>query len=158
MARERAKLSDKQEKILIQAQLMGLTANDMQQIGNRLMAIKREAQDRADIADAIQGFSWEELKDETRKDGKGGWRVTTPDGYVFNVNNPRKDQRNWYARNTSWDFHVEKPGTRFKTRVLKDKTVSVDDQWKKKLMPDTNKDLYGIIRWIRTHRYDWSGK
>ena len=158
MPRERAKLSDKQEKILIQAQLMGLSAHDMQQIGNRLMALKKEAEEKSDIADAIYGFSWEEIKDETRKDGKAGWRITTPDQYVFDVTNPRKDKRNWYARGMIWDFHVDKPGTRFKTRILKDKSIDVYDNWKKKFMPSNSKDLYGIIRWIITHRYDWSGK
>ncbi len=158
MARERAKLSDKQEKILIQAQLMGLTANDMQQIGNRLMALKKESEEKANIADVIQGYSWEEIKDDTRQDEHAGWRFTTEDGYIIEATNPRKDKRNWYARSMVYDFHVEKPGTRFKTRVIKDKTIDIHDDWKKKLMPDNNKNIYGLVRWIRSHRYDWSGK
>ena len=156
MARERAKLSDKQEKILMQAMLMGLDARDMQQIGNRLMALKKEADDKREIADTIQGFTWEKIKDETRKDELAGWRFTTPEGFVVEATNPRKPKRNWYSQSKDWDFSVDKPGTRFKTRTYKDKTVSTDDNWKKKFMPDTNKELYSLIRWVKNHNYEWT--
>ena len=53
MARERAKLSDKQERILVQCQLMGLTPSDMTQISNRLVALERERGFKADIAEAV---------------------------------------------------------------------------------------------------------
>lgn len=43
MPRERIKLSDKQERIIVQCQLMGITTRDMVQISNRLVAIEKEA-------------------------------------------------------------------------------------------------------------------
>ena len=45
MTRVRAKLTDKQERILVQAQLMGLTPRDMTQISNRVVALQKEAEE-----------------------------------------------------------------------------------------------------------------
>jgi hypothetical protein len=42
MARGRAALTDKEERILIQAQLMGLSTASMVKIGNRLKALEQE--------------------------------------------------------------------------------------------------------------------
>ena len=58
MARERAKLTDKQERILVQCQLMGLTTRDMTQISNRLVALERERAFKADIAEAVADKTW----------------------------------------------------------------------------------------------------
>ena len=74
MPRSRAKLSDKQERILVQAQLMGLTARDMQQIGNRLIALQKEAEEKLQITQTIEGYLWNQDKD-------GRWTIITSEGY-----------------------------------------------------------------------------
>ncbi len=153
MARGRAKLSDKQERILVQAQLMGLTARDMQQIGNRLMALKKEAEDKAEIADTIAGFSWTQIKDETRKDEKG-WCVDTPDGYRIDAFRIKRGTGGWDSYNWTFDFRITKPGTRFNTRVIKDKKLYIPYDWKKGQMPDESKELYAIIRWTKGIKWE----
>jgi len=140
MARGRAKLTEKQERILVQAQLMGLTPRDMQQISNRLIALQKESEERVTVGEAIQGYSW-------TKDAKKQWSVTTPDGYVCEFTKGTKHRTGYWDR--SWDYNVKvtKPGTAFKTRYLQKKQISVRDEWVAKLCPENSKELYGIIRW-----------
>ena len=140
MARGRAKLTEKQERILVQAQLMGLTPRDMQQISNRLIALQNESEERVTVGEAIQGYSW-------TKDAKKQWSVTTPDGYVCEFTKGTKHRTGYWDR--SWDYNVKvtKPGTAFKTRYLQKKQISVRDEWVAKLCPENSKELYGIIRW-----------
>ncbi len=153
MPRGRAKLSDKQERILVQAQLMGLTARDMQQIGNRLMALKKEAEDKAEIAETIAGFTWSQIKDETRKD-QTGWCIDTPEGYRIDAFRGKRGRSGWDSYNWTFDFRVTKPGTRFQSRDLKDKTLYIPYDWKKSFMPGESKELYAIIRWAKDIKWE----
>jgi hypothetical protein len=140
MARERAKLTDKEERILIQAQLMGLSTGSMVKIGNRLRALEKERKDIAAINDVCQDYSWIEIK--------GGWAINTPDKYVVEfTNQTRSKNKPWYQ--IDWDFAVKlyKPGTRFKPRYFKKKTISVSTEWKAKLCPANSKIVYALIRY-----------
>lgn len=147
MPRERAKLTDKQERILVQAQLMGLTPRDMQQIGNRLIALQKEAEDKKHISENIEGYSWAQVK--------GGWQVTTPDGHTVEAIRGDRGRSHYHYSQWEYDFKVSKPGTRFKTRTYKQKSLNIDYDWKKRLMPADSKELYAVIRWIRNNHYEW---
>jgi hypothetical protein len=59
MTRERLRLSDKQERILVQCQLMGITAKEFQQIATRFRALDQERQFKAIVDQTITGFTWE---------------------------------------------------------------------------------------------------
>ncbi len=144
MARERAKLSDKQERILVQAQLMGLTARDMQQIGNRLIALQREAEEKTKISDAIYGYSW-------IKDSKNHWVITTPDGYACKFVKTKTGRTQYYTYTWDYNVTVNKPGTAFKTRYLQKQGVTTHNDLKAKLCPEKAKDLYSMICWLNTH-------
>ncbi len=144
MPRGRTKLTDKQERILVQAQLMGLTPRDMQQISNRLIAIEKEADEKLEIQNIIEGYSWE-------RNDKNSWTITTPDGYVCKFG--KHSTGNGYRWETVKDYPitVTKPGTAFKTRVLQKKQVSIKDDWRAKLCPENSKELYGMIKYLRHH-------
>lgn len=150
MARERVKLTDKQEKILVQAQLMGLTTADMVRIGNRLKAIERERQQKADIDEAVSRFSYEALDK--------GWTVTDRnENLVYQFTNRKVDRRNnsWnYRAEIHFDILVEKPGTRYQPRKAKAQSIYISDDWgPAKLMPEKNRELYGIMRGIIHGRF-----
>ena len=104
MARSRAKLSEKQERILVQAQLMGLSAHDMQQIGNRLVALKKEADEIQRIGETTQGYTW-------TKTEKNTWNVKTPDGYLCEFSKGSRGKRSYWERNMDYEIKVTKPGT-----------------------------------------------
>ena len=75
MARERAKLTEKQERILVQCQLMGLTPQDMQQISNRLIALQKEREYKEEVAEAVNNLSWSSTKN--------GWQIVDQNGKTF---------------------------------------------------------------------------
>lgn len=141
MARGRAKLTEKQERILIQAQLMGLTPQDMQRISNRLIALQKEADEIKRIGDQTQGYIWEDKIDLERL------KVTTPEGYVVEAVRGKKGNSHWNRYSWNYDITVSKPGTRFKTRRYKNKSLTCDYDWTKRLMPAQSKELYSLIRW-----------
>ncbi len=143
MARSRAKLTEKQERILIQAQLMGLTPRDMQQISTRLIALQKEADEIKYIGEATQGYVWEQPSIN------GSLKVITPDGYLVEAVRGKKGKSHWNKYSWEYNITVTKPGTRFKTRHYKDKTLSCDYDWKKRLMPAQSKELYSLINWCR---------
>lgn len=147
MTRGRAKLTDKQEKILLQAQLMGLEASDMTRIANRLVALKKEREEIERVDDVTRGYRWEKVIDDTSKDDRTWWKIFHPDGYLIEASNIKIKDRGWYSDTFVVDFRVTKPGTRYNLRTKKDQRISVDRNWTKRLMPEQNKVLFGIIRW-----------
>lgn len=145
MARERAKLTDKQERILVQCQLMGLTPRDMQQISNRLIALEKEAEFIKEIQEVSQGKSWEK--------SKSGWRITV-DGRIFDctkIKNSRRVGWSWET-STEWNVSISKPGTRFKPRNLSSVNVRSHDNIPAKLCPEKSKDLFGLVKAIHHGR------
>ena len=58
MPRGRKALTDKQERILVQCQLMGLTTADMVQISNRLRALDKEREFKSRVNEFASGFTW----------------------------------------------------------------------------------------------------
>lgn len=146
MARERAKLTDKQERILVQAQLMGLTPHDMQQISNRLIALEKEATWKREVAAACQDL-------HIGKSDKG-WIITDNDGKIYNcVKVPKaRNSRSWYESNSNWEVHISKPTTRFKERTVKDVAIYVDQYIPARLCPENNKELYGLMLGIKNGR------
>ncbi len=141
MPRGRAKLTEKQERILIQAQLMGLTPQDMQRISNRLIALQKEADEIRNITEVTQGYIWDDV---IRNDY---FKITTPDGYVVEARRGKKGGTQWNRYSWDYDITVTKPGTRFKTRRYKNKSLTCEYDWTKRLMPAQSKELYSLIRW-----------
>lgn len=148
MPRERAKLTDKQERILVQCQLMGLTPRDMTQISNRLVALERERQLKADISEATQGMTWSKL-------GAKGWRVVDSDGRIYECHKAKPGKRHqsyWDQQISAWDVYISGPDKRFKSNLAKGVSVSVDYGVTAKLCPENSKDLYAILKGIRSGR------
>lgn len=144
MPRQRAKLTDKQERILVQAQLMGLTPRDMQQIGNRLIALQKEAEDKQEIQSVIQDYTWQ-------RNEKQSWTVITAEGYHVKFGKHQKSQSYSWERSYVYNISISKPGTAFKTRVLQKKTVTIHDSWRSKFCPENSKELFGMIKWVSLH-------
>jgi len=147
MPRQRARLTDKQERILVQAQLMGLTPHDMQRISNRLIALQKEAEEIKNVNDTISGYTW-------IKNDKESWTITTPEGYVCKFGKPVRGDRRYWEAVKEYPITVTKPGTAFKTRVLQKKQVTISNVWLAKLCPENSKELYGMIKWV-SQRLQW---
>jgi hypothetical protein len=118
MPRTRAKLTDKQERIIVQCQLMGLTTSDMIQISNRLRALEKEKEFKHKVDEIMQDISWEAKKKGEHyilKESKGKT-------YEFSIS---KKRSSWNSN--SWDVVITNPGTRMKPRILTDLSMYYDE-------------------------------
>lgn len=78
MGRGRRPLSDKQERILVQCQLMSLTTADLVTISNRLKALDAEREFKSRVNEVTEGFTW------TEKDRRN-FRITDAKGTIYDV-------------------------------------------------------------------------
>lgn len=143
MARERTPLTEKEERILVQAQLMGLSTASMVKIGNRLRALEKEREAVAELNDAVHGFSWEGVQTANNLS------VVTPKGYTVTATRSTGGKSYWRHYNWYYEVVISKPGTRFKERRIDGVELRVDYNWKKKHMPANSKELYALINWCR---------
>ena len=147
MARERAKLSDKQERILVQCQLMGLTPSDMTQISNRLVALERERGFKADIAEAVADKTW------TKVDK--GWQIVDTNGRVYECRKSKPGKRHqsyWDRQVFAWDVAISGKDKRFKAKTLSDITVHIDHGITARICPENSKELYALLKAIKSGR------
>lgn len=148
MPRGRAALTEKEERILIQAQLMGLSTASMVKIGNRLKALEQEREAIDQINETTQGYSWDESSTIEKL------KITTPEGLEVLAVRGQKGKSHWGHYSWAYTITVTKPGTRFKPRVFKDRSLQCEYDWKKRLMPNKSKELYSLIRWCG-HSMKW---
>jgi hypothetical protein len=148
MARERAKLTDKQERILVQCQLMGLTTRDMTQISNRLVALERERGFKADIAEATADKTW------TKVDK--GWRIIDSSGRVYECRKAKPGKRSqqsyWDRQVFAWDVVISGKNKRTKAKTLQDVAVGIAHGITAKICPENSKELYALLNGIKNGR------
>lgn len=144
MARERAKLTDKEEKILIQAQLMGLSTASMVKIGNRLKALENERDLKARIDSITSRYTLSAIE--------GGWRIIDQNGVHYNFTNRVVSYGNrvsWGSRKEiCWDVKINKPGTRYVERAGKRQIIHTGDEYPAKFCPEKSKEVLGMMRTI----------
>jgi hypothetical protein len=150
MPRGRRQLTDKQERILVQCQLMGMTTADLVTISNRLKALDAERQFKARVDEVTHGFTW------TSKN-KREFTLTDRAGHVYDVRVVSD-----YSR-SSWNQQchnfatvvISKPGTRFKGRRVD--SHALRDDWDvteiAQACPDSNKFIYRMMRDIKQGRF-----
>lgn len=147
MARERAKLTDKQERILVQCQLMGLTTRDMTQISNRLVALEKERGFLSDIADATADKTWTRIS--------LGWRIVDSSGRVYECQKAKPGKRHqsyWDRQVFVWDVAISGKDKRFKAKTLSDITVHIDHGITARICPENSKELYALLKAIKNGR------
>jgi hypothetical protein len=146
MPRGRKQLTDKQERILVQCQLMGLKTSDLVTISNRLKALDMEREFKGRVSEVTHGFTWTVKK-------KRKFTITDSRGHVYEV-----DVKSDYSRQ-SWSHQchdyanvtITKPGTRFTPRkfekhALRDDLSSVEIG---SVCPEGNRYLYRMMRDIK---------
>lgn len=144
MARERAKLTDKEEKILVQAQLMGLSTSSMVKIGNRLKALERERELKANVDAITSNYTLTAIT--------GGWRIVDRSGLQYDFTNRMVSygRSGWGNRKEiQWDVRINKPGTRYVERVGKRQVIHISDEYPARLCPEKSKEVFGMMRTIQ---------
>jgi hypothetical protein len=144
MARERVALTDKEEKILVQAQLMGLTTASMVKIGNRLKALENEREIKANIDAITSKYTLSAITN--------GWRIVDAAGFQYDFTNRVVSYGNrisWGSRKEIfWDVTVNKPGTRYVERVIKRVLLRTGNEYPAKFCPEKSKEILGMMRTI----------
>ena len=151
MPRGRKKLSDKQERILVQCQLMGLTTADMTQISNRLRALDVERVFKARVDEFSQGFTFTEKS-------KREFTITDESGKIYAVKIKSDYSRpNWHMSGNDYaTVYISKPGTRFKPRTVSGHhlTAKWEDAEIAGVCPGGNKYIFRMMRDIKKGRFD----
>ena len=146
MPRGRKKLTEKQERILVQCQLMGLTTADMTQISNRLRALDVERAFKARVDEYAQGFSFDEKS-------KREFTITDEGGKVYDVNVKSDYNRRSFtvSGNEYATVRITKPGTRFKPKTVSGYhlTGHWEDTEIAGVCPNGNKFIYRMMRDIK---------
>lgn len=150
MPRGRKQLTDKQERILVQCQLMGLTTADLVTISNRLKALDIERAFKALVSEITHGFTW------TCKN-KREFTLSDSAGYVYEVKVLSDYSRNSWNQQCH-DFAnvvVSKPGTRFKNRSVSAHPLRGlwEDNEIVNACPEGNKFLFRMMRDIKKGRF-----
>lgn len=149
MPRGRKQLSDKQERILVQCQLMGMTTADLVTISNRLRALDKEKDFRAKVSEVTEGMSWTESK-------KKEFTVTDRQGRVYEVEVYADYSSDWIRRGHEFaKVTISKPGTKTKTQTIESHSLkgSWDCDEIGHCCPNGNKYLYRIMRDIKLGRF-----
>ena len=146
MARTRAKLTEKQERIIVQCQLMGLTTADMIQISNRLRALEKEKEFKAEVDDVMQGISVEV------KTAKKHYIITDTKGkiYEFKISTKKRS----YFESDTWDVAVTHPGTRMKPRSFAGASIYASNDEMPSICPNKDKYIFRLAKAVKANRFD----
>ena len=143
MTRIRAPLTEKQERILIQCQLMGLTTRDMTQISNRLVLLERERNFIRDVEMVMQNIQNYKI-DKT----KNTYEIVDNVGNVYTCKKTQKS--NYYSE--IFDVKVSRVDGTIKTH--KSQTIYTDSSGEvAKHCPEKNKRLFRLCKSIKTGRW-----
>ena len=151
MPRGRKKLTDKQERILVQCQLMGLTTADMVQISNRLIALEKERVFRARVDEFAQGFTCTEKS-------KREFTIIDDEGKTYEVKvTTDYSKRHWHISGSDYaSVKITKPGTRFKPRTVSSQHLT--NHWEDSeiagVCPNGNKFIFRMMRDIKKGKFD----
>jgi len=146
MARTRAALSDKQERILVQCQLMGLTTSDMTQISNRLKALDTEREFLHKVKEVSNGMVGTQLSDNL-------YEIADSSGKKYQFALQARNMRGWgYATNT-WNVTVSKPGTRMATKEFHKIDINSNNEVIARLCPQQSKIMFSLMTAIYNGRF-----
>ena len=148
MARARAKLSDKLERIMVQSQLMGLTTADMVKIANRMRVLDAEREFKREVDEAVNGVSWAKIN-------KNHYTITDRKGRHYSCVCKEVSRTGWaWERNEKWDITITHPGTRMKPKTITRESLYADPGEVTSACPDKDKRLWRLVRNI--HKGRWS--
>ena len=142
MARTRSPLSEKQERILVQCQLMGLTTRDMTQISNRLRVLDREREFKVEVDEVLSGMSW-------KKRSRNSYFITGDDGRTYDCIMTKKDGYYSWDKKEVWTIRINHPGTKVKERIITDQILYVSTDEVSSICPENDKRLFRLLRAVK---------
>jgi hypothetical protein len=151
---KRKPLSDKEERVLAYAQLMGVEVASMSRIANRMRAQALEQENARTVARVVDDYTWTVIHDRHRYDAhREVYEIVSKSrGWQWHCQGTGRGSSSWF--NVGWEFEV--------TWTAPDGTVgtgmtpvpSQPRDLQLRLLPERDRALYGMIRWI--NHQDWN--
>ena len=145
----RKPLTDKEERVLAYAQLMGVEVSSMSRIANRMRAQAQEQENARTVAAVVGDYEWTVVSSEHPRQVYEISNKST--GWRWHCQATGRGASSWL--NSSWQFIV--------TWTAPDGTVGKSDpspsqprDLQLRLLPERDRALYGMIRWINCQDWD----
>jgi hypothetical protein len=146
---KRKPLSDKEERVLAYAQLMGVEVSSMSRIANRMRAQALEQENARTVARVVDDYTWTVISSEHPRQVYEISSKST--GWQWHCQGTGRGSSSWF--NVGWEFEVT--WTAPNGTVGKEMPVpSQPRDLQLRLLPERDRALYGLIRWIRNQ--DWN--
>jgi hypothetical protein len=150
---KRKPLTDKEERVLAYAQLMGVEVASMSRIANRMRAQAQEQENAKEVAGVISDYTWTVIHDRHLYDAhhEGYEIVSKSTGWKWHCQGTGRGSSGWFGSN--WEFEVTwtaPDGTVGKTETSPNQPRDLQ----LRLLPERDRALYGMIRWINNQ--DWN--
>lgn len=146
---QRKPLTDKEQRVLVYAQLMGVEVASMSRIANRMRAQEQEQADINAVATVVSDYEWTVINGVHPNQVYEIQNKST--GWQWHCQGTGRGSSSWF--NTGWQFEV--------TWTAPDGTVGRDTpvpsqprDLRLRLLPERDRALYGLLRWL-SHR-DWN--
>jgi hypothetical protein len=146
---KRKPLSDKEERVLAYAQLMGVEVASMSRIANRMRAQAQEQENARAVARVVDDYTWTVIHNNHPQQVYEILNKST--GWRWHCQGTGRGSSSWF--NTGWQFEV----TWTAPNGLVGKETPVPSQPRDlplRLLPESDRALYGLLRWIRIQ--DWN--
>jgi hypothetical protein len=145
----RKPLTDKEERVLAYAQLMGVEVSSMSRIANRMRAQAQEQQNARTVAAVVGDYDWTVIHGEHPRQVYEILNKST--GWHWHCQGTGRGSSSWY--NVGWEFEVT--WTAPNGTVGKEMPVpSQPRDLQLRLLPERDRALFGLLRWINTR--DWN--
>jgi hypothetical protein len=145
----RKPLSDKEERVLAYAQLMGVEVASMSRIANRMRAQAQEQENAQAVARVVDDYAWTVIHDRHPQQVYEIQNKST--GWSWHCQGTGRGSSSWF--NNGWQFEVT--WTAPNGTVGKEMPVpSQPRDLPLRLLPESDRALYGLLRWIRIQ--DWN--
>ena len=146
----RKPLTDKEERVLAYAQLMGVEVSSMSRIANRMRAQALEQENARTVATVISDYEWTVVSSEHPRQVYEILNKST--GWRWDCRCTGRGASSWLS--VGWEFEVTwtaPDGTAGKELP----SPSQPRDLQLRLLPERDRALYSLIRWIRNQDWDY---
>lgn len=147
---QRKPLTDKEQRVLVYAQLMGVEVASMSRIANRMRAQEQEQANVNCVATVVSDYEWTVINGVHPTQVYEILNKST--GWQWHCRGTGRGSTSWF--NDDWQFEV--------TWRAPDGTVGRDApspsqprDLRLRLLPERDRALYGLLRWINCQDWDY---
>ena len=152
---KRKPLTDKEERVLAYAQLMGVEVASMSRIANRMRAQAQEQENVQTAAQVIAGYEWTVVSVGQPK-SRSVYEIRDPStGWRWHCRGTGRGSSSWYHSDLEYQVTWTAPSGESDTEIH---NVSQARDMLLRLLPERDRALYSMIRHINGRDWDFELK